>query len=152
MTQGPVIPAEAGTPDPAPAKAGGFLHSTPGRTSGRMVRLCEAGELAEGAARGFDPAGIGRDTMFVVRRRGLHAWRNACPHWGGTSMAWRKDAFLNHDASRIVCAAHGAEFDIASGACTLGPALGGTLARVDLIEAADGALLVDLAQLEETGT
>jgi nitrite reductase/ring-hydroxylating ferredoxin subunit len=117
-----------------------------------VVRLCDAGELAEGAARGFDPTGTGRDTMFIVRRAGLHAWRNQCPHWGGTSMAWRKDAFLNGAGTRIVCAAHVAQFDIASGVCTLGPCIGERLTRVDIIESADGSLLVDLSQLEETST
>jgi len=119
---------------------------------GHVVRLCDAGELAEGTSRGFDPAGTGRDTMFVVRRGGLHAWRNACPHWGDTSMAWRKDAFLNREGTRIVCAAHGAQFDIATGVCTLGPCLGETLVRVELMASADGSLHVDLSQLEETHT
>jgi nitrite reductase/ring-hydroxylating ferredoxin subunit len=123
-----------------------------GPVSGRMVRLCSAGELSEGTCRGFDPAGTGRDTMFIVRRAGLHAWRNVCPHWGGTSMAWRKDAFLNREGSRIVCAAHGAQFDIATGVCTLGPCIGEKLARVDIITSADGSLHVDLSQLKETST
>jgi nitrite reductase/ring-hydroxylating ferredoxin subunit len=119
-----------------------------GRTPGRVVRLCDARELGEGTSRGFDPARTGRDTMFIVRRGGLHAWRNACPHWGGTSMAWRKDAFLNREGTRIVCAAHGAQFDIATGLCTLGPCIGEKLAGVELIESADGSLHVDLSQLE----
>jgi nitrite reductase/ring-hydroxylating ferredoxin subunit len=113
-----------------------------------VVRLCDARELGEGTSRGFDPARTGRDTMFIVRRGGLHAWRNACPHWGGTSMAWRKDAFLNREGTRIVCAAHGAQFDIATGLCTLGPCIGEKLAGVELIESADGSLHVDLSQLE----
>ena len=112
------------------------------------VRLCNAGELDEGRSRGFDPAGTGRDTMFVVRRDGLHAYRNECPHWANTSMAWRKDAFLNGDGTRIVCAAHGAQFEIATGLCTLGPCMGESLTRVDLIESEDGSLQVDLSQLE----
>lgn len=120
------------------------------QATGRVVRLCDAGELAEGTSRGFDPAGTGHDTMFVVRRGGLHAWRNACPHWGGTSMAWRKDAFLNREGTRIMCAAHGAQFEIETGLCTLGPCIGEKLARVELIESEDGSLHVDLSQLEET--
>jgi nitrite reductase/ring-hydroxylating ferredoxin subunit len=114
----------------------------------RLVRLCHASELPEGAARGFDPAERGRDTLFVVRRNGLHAYRNACPHWSDTSMAWRKDAFLNADASRIVCAAHGAQFEIETGMCVLGPCLGQALARVALVESADGWLTVDPNALE----
>jgi len=115
-----------------------------------LVRLCHASELFEGAARGFDPAARGRDTLFVVRRNGLHAYRNACPHWADTSMAWRKDAFLNADASRIVCAAHGAQFEIETGMCVLGPCLGQALTRVALMESADGWLTVDPAALEES--
>lgn len=112
---------------------------------GKIVRLCHPDELAEGSSRGFDPAGTGRDTMFVVRRDGLHAYLNACPHWANTSMAWRKDAFLNADASRIVCAAHGALFDIATGLCSLGPCIGQSLTRVELLRLEDGSVAFDLA-------
>jgi nitrite reductase/ring-hydroxylating ferredoxin subunit len=113
-----------------------------------LVRLCHASEVAEGRARGFDPTGCGRDTLFVVRRGGLHAWRNACPHWDGASLPWRKDAFLNADATCIVCAAHGAQFEIDTGLCTLGPCVGQSLTRVTLVEAHDGSLNVPLSELE----
>jgi nitrite reductase/ring-hydroxylating ferredoxin subunit len=109
----------------------------------QRMRLCHASELAEGAARGFDPHASGRDTMFVVRRRGLHAYRNACPHWESTPLPWRKDAYLNADATRIVCSAHGAQFDIATGECLLGPCLGQSLERVPLDESHDGFLYID---------
>ncbi len=71
--------------------------------------------------------------MLLVRQGGgLHAWRDACPHVDGAPMAWRKDAYLNGDRSRIVCSAHGAQFDIATGLCMLGPCLGQSLTRVPL--------------------
>ncbi|WP_257638193.1 Rieske 2Fe-2S domain-containing protein [Janthinobacterium sp. UMAB-56] len=96
--------------------------------------LCRAEELAEGQSRGFDPWHEGHDTVLLVRHQGrVHGWRDACPHHGGTPMAWRKDAYLNADRSRIVCAAHGAQFDIASGVCTLGPCMGQSLQRVDIV-------------------
>ena len=112
------------------------------------MRLCHASELAEGRARGFDPTGAGRDTMFVVRREGLHAYRNECPHWANTSMAWRKDAFLDAHGTRIVCAAHGAQFEIDTGLCTLGPCIGDYLTPVELIPSEDGSLHVAVANLE----
>lgn len=111
---------------------------------GQVVRLCHSSDLAEGSARGFDLHSHGRDTMFVVRRNGLHAYRNACPHWEGASMPWRKDAYLNVDATRIVCSAHGAQFDIETGVCLTGPCPGQTLTHVPLIETEDGSLHVDL--------
>lgn len=98
------------------------------------VFLCRGDALAEGQSRGFDPLGEGRDTVLLVRHGGkVFGWRDACPHHGGTPMAWRKDAYLNADRTRIVCAAHGAQFDIASGLCTLGPCLGQSLQRVDIV-------------------
>ena len=97
------------------------------------VRLCRLDELAPGRSRGFDPHGAGRDTLFVVRTAAsLQGWRNACPHIDGAPMAWRKDAYLNAAADRIVCFAHGAQFDIDSGVCLSGPCLGQQLAPVPL--------------------
>lgn len=95
--------------------------------------LCRLDALPDGASRGFDPAGTGHDTVIVVRRgRRLHGWRNACPHMAGARMAWRKDAYLNAGRSHIVCHAHGAQFEIAIGLCTLGPCVGQRLSPVPL--------------------
>ena len=115
-----------------------------------MTRLCHLDELPDGAARGFDPAGLGQDTMLIVRRgRELRAWVDACPHHG-TPMAWRKDAYLNAARDRIVCAAHGAQFEIDTGRCTLGPCLGDALAPVPLILHPSGE--VRLAETSKTET
>jgi len=96
--------------------------------------LCRADEIGEGQSRGFDPWGEGQDTVLLVRHAGtLYGWRDACPHHGGSPMAWRKDAYLNHDRNRIVCAAHGAQFDMATGVCVLGPCLGQSLDPVMLV-------------------
>ena len=59
------------------------------------------------------------------------AYADACPHLG-TPLAWRKDAYLIAMGDRIVCAAHGAQFEIHTGRCTLGPCLGDALAPVCL--------------------
>ncbi|MGJ7542447.1 Rieske (2Fe-2S) protein [Variovorax sp. LT1R16] len=98
------------------------------------LRLCHRDELPEGGARGFMPSRAGSDTMFVVRRDGeLFAYRDACPHWPGSAMAWRRHAYLNREGSRIVCNGHGAEFEIDTGRCTLGPCLGQALTPVPLV-------------------
>jgi nitrite reductase/ring-hydroxylating ferredoxin subunit len=105
--------------------------------------LCRLDELPDGESRGFDPTGSGRDTLFIVRQ-GLqrHAWRNACPHMAGAPMAWRKDAYLSGDLSRIVCYAHGAQFDIRSGECLLGPCLGQHLTPVAVQLTAEGDVVL----------
>jgi nitrite reductase/ring-hydroxylating ferredoxin subunit len=115
------------------------------------VFLCRGDELAERESRGFDPWNDGCDTVLLVRHGGaVYGWRDACPHHGGTPMAWRKDAYLNHDRNRIVCAAHGAQFDIASGSCVLGPCLGQSLQRVGLIITAEQDIYIRPPGEEET--
>jgi nitrite reductase/ring-hydroxylating ferredoxin subunit len=115
------------------------------------VLLCREDELAEGESRGFDPWNEGHDTVLLVRYGGsVHGWRDACPHHGGTPMAWRKDAYLNADRTRIVCAAHGAEFDIETGVCTLGPCLGQRLQPLTLVVSATRDIHISLKGDKET--
>lgn len=92
--------------------------------------LCRFDELPEGASRGFDPEGRGRPTVFAVRCfDAVHVYADACPHHS-TPMAWRRDEYLNAARDRIVCAAHGALFEIETGLCVLGPCLGERLTPV----------------------
>ena len=107
------------------------------------IRLAHIDDLADPGAQGFDPFRAGHDTLFVVRRGAdVCAYRDACPHFGDTPMAWRKDAYLNGDGTRIVCSAHGAQFDIASGECLLGPCLGQRLTPVDIDVTSDGDIVL----------
>jgi nitrite reductase/ring-hydroxylating ferredoxin subunit len=116
-----------------------------------QVALCRLDALPDRSARGFDPLGRGADTVFVVRRGGaLHAYLDRCPHFGDTPLPWRKDAYLDAAAQAIVCAAHGARFDIATGRCVLGPCLGQSLQPVALELSPDGELLANLKDLQET--
>jgi len=113
--------------------------------------LCHGGELKEGSARGFALDRSGRDSLFLVRHEGaVHGYLNDCPHWPGSPMAWRRDAYLNRDATRIVCSGHAAEFDIASGRCTLGPCLGRSLTPVRLEIDAQGWVLATIDAVEST--
>jgi nitrite reductase/ring-hydroxylating ferredoxin subunit len=116
------------------------------------MRLCHLHDLPDGDSRGFDPRGTGRDTLLVVRQgAGVRAYVNACPHHG-TPMAWRKDAYLNAARDRIVCAAHGAQFDIDTGRCTLGPCLGQALTPVPLTIDDDGVIQLAAFPPEETSS
>ena len=103
-------------------------------TKGSRRLLVE--DLPDGAARGFDPRAEGEDPLFVVRRDDtLYAYRDRCPH-EGTRLPWRRHGYLNRDGSRIICSGHGAEFDIESGRCLLGPCLGHSLdpVKVEITE------------------
>lgn len=107
------------------------------------IFLYRLSDLPDGGSRGFDPFEKGRNTMLVVRQgERVVAYRDSCPHIEGAPMAWRKDAYLSGDRSRIVCSAHGAQFDIATGVCTLGPCQGQSLTRVPLMVDDDGAIFL----------
>ncbi|MBR9911711.1 MAG: Rieske (2Fe-2S) protein [Gammaproteobacteria bacterium] len=112
----------------------------------QTVPLCHLDDLADGSAKGFDPQHQGSDTVFIVRSGDkVFAYEDKCPHYRGqTSLPWRKDAYLDPFGETIVCAAHGAHFEIATGLCTAGPCLGESLTRVPLQIRDDGCVLAEL--------
>jgi len=106
-----------------------------------LMTLGRIDDIPDGGARGFDPGGTGRDTLFVVRRgTALHGWQDRCPHEGATPLPYRRHAYLNANGTRIVCFAHGAQFDIASGECLIGPCKGDALTKVPLTVTGNGEL------------
>lgn len=115
-----------------------------------MTPLCHLDDVPPGTSRGFDPGHTGRDTLFAVRRGdGLRVYRDNCPH-ANSPMAWRKDAYLNHAGDAIVCFAHGALFDVDTGACTLGPCIGQSLQAVaHAIDAQGYVRLIDKKEIQE---
>ena len=104
--------------------------------------LCRLDEIGENEARAFETFEGSRTKAFVVRRNGrLFAWWDSCPHQDGSPMAWRTNAYLNAARDRIVCASHGAEFDIETGHCLFGAALGLTLDRAPIVGTPDGEVI-----------
>ena len=69
--------------------------------------------------------------LFRVENRIL-AYRNICPHQG-LSLNWAPDRFLVGDDGLLVCAHHGAAFDLSSGKCLQGPCKGSSLQGIDII-------------------
>jgi nitrite reductase/ring-hydroxylating ferredoxin subunit len=94
------------------------------------VTLCRFADLPEGQSRGFDPAETGGVALFVVRRGDdAVVYLDQCPH-EGARLPWRRHEYLNAAHDRIVCNAHGAQFDIDTGLCLLGPCLGRRLQSI----------------------
>lgn len=93
--------------------------------------VCDAYDLPGGGAREFQVAGV---RGFALRARGqLLAYVNACPHQS-LPLNWRPHDFLDREAQHIICANHGAVFDLASGQCLAGPCGGAALVRWDVRE------------------
>jgi len=70
---------------------------------------------------------------FVVRQGdGVYAYQNFCAHVGHP-LNWSPNAFLTKDKTAIICASHGATYQIDTGYCFAGPGSGGSLRKVDAV-------------------
>jgi nitrite reductase/ring-hydroxylating ferredoxin subunit len=87
--------------------------------------ICPLHELADPGAKGFT-MGSGDWPLrgFVVRQGAcVRAYVNYCPH-AGFPLNWTPDRFLAPEAPLILCAMHGALFEIETGLCISGPCAG----------------------------
>ena len=81
---------------------------------------------------------------LILYREGqvVRAWLNVCPH-AGRRLDWAPGKFLKSKEGHLVCAAHGASFELVNGDCIAGPCRGDSLRRV-AVEIRDGqVVLVD---------
>lgn len=68
---------------------------------------------------------------FVVRQGdAVYAYQNVCVHVGHP-LNWYPDRFLTRDKSALICASHGATYEIETGYCYAGPGNGRSLRKVD---------------------
>ena len=109
----------------------------------RLVALCRAEEVREGAGRGFRlGSGPGQIPVFVIRKDGaLYAYINRCPHVG-TPLDWTEDQFFDPNGL-LLCGTHGARFRAADGYCVSGPCFGKSLKPAP-IRLSDGEILLEM--------
>ena len=94
-----------------------------------------------------DPGGKGirvgrRERMFVIRQGdAVFGYMNLCPHQG-TVLDWKPNTFLTTELDYVMCATHGALFEIEDGKCVYGPCLGRSLAPIR-IRVEGGNVLLD---------
>ena len=91
-----------------------------------MTELPEPGARLKALADIPDPGGAPADfeaTPILILRSGetVRAYINVCPH-AGRPLCLPSGKTLVQNGETLVCPFHGASFDIASGACTGGPA------------------------------
>jgi MFS transporter, PAT family, beta-lactamase induction signal transducer AmpG len=78
---------------------------------------------------------------FVVQdASGIYAYKNICPHQA-RALNWSPSGFLTRDRSQIMCSAHGAVFEIATGRCVDGPCVGAGLRPLEVL-VVDGSVFV----------
>lgn len=75
----------------------------------------------------------GEPESLVVHRQGdaVRAWLNVCPH-AGRRLDWAPGQFLRSREGQLVCAAHGAAFELEGGLCVSGPCRGDALRAVSV--------------------
>jgi nitrite reductase/ring-hydroxylating ferredoxin subunit len=117
------------TDDRAPAPAGRVL--------------CQLDDIEDGQAKGFTLSdGPDPREIFVVREDGrVFGYLNSCPHLG-TPLNWDGDRFISDDSGLILCATHGALFEIEDGECVSGPCAGQALEAVPVALDAEGRVVL----------
>ena len=70
----------------------------------------------------------------------VRAWLNVCPH-AGRRLDWAPGKFLKSKEGHLVCAAHGASFELVNGDCIAGPCRGDSLRSV-AVEVRDGEVVL----------
>ena len=75
----------------------------------------------------------GECQSLVLLRQGeaVKAWLNICPH-AGRRLDWAPGKFLV-SKGLLVCAAHGAQFELEGGECVAGPCRGASLVAVPVV-------------------
>ena len=112
------------------------------RTPLQQVLVCRLDELEDPGCKEFQ---IGEGDWpfkgFVVRQgEAVYAYQNFCMH-AGHPLNCRPDGFLTGDGKQIICASHGAIYEIQSGECVAGPCPGKKLRSVG-VEVRDGEVVV----------
>jgi len=104
--------------------------------------LCRLDEIPDGGARGLtlDGPGAIRDVFAVREGDEVWVYVNVCPH-AGTPLDWKPNTFLDPSGTYIMCATHGALFQIEDGLCVGGPCKGDRLHRIP-VTVRDGQVIV----------
>lgn len=96
--------------------------------------------LPDGVPFALDAQIDGVAESLILHRSGerVRAWLNICPH-AGRRLDWAPGRFLLSKAGQLVCAAHGATFELDAGECVAGPCRGQSLRAVP-VAVVDGAV------------
>ena len=125
--------------NPAVSEAAAPTGQAPAGQAGAGRVLCRLDDIEDGQGKGFT-LGQGPEAreIFVVREGArVFGYVNSCPHLG-TPLDWQGDRFISLDSGLIMCATHGALFEIADGFCVDGPCVGKNLEPVPVVIDADG--------------
>ena len=107
-----------------------------------MQHLITLADIADGGFAEAEATLDGDAESVILHRDGdqVRAWLNVCPH-AGRRLDWAPGQFLKSKEGLLVCAAHGASFELANGECVAGPCRGSSLQAIAL-SIVDGNVLL----------
>src|SRR5690554_5104012 len=87
--------------------------------------------IADGGFAEVEALVDGSAESLILHRQGdaVRAWLNVCPH-AGRRLDWAPGEFLKSKDGLLVCAVHGASFELQGGDCVAGPCRGEALRAV----------------------
>ena len=90
--------------------------------------------IADGGFAEVEAVFDGSAESLILHRQGdtVRAWLNVCPH-AGRRLDWAPGEFLKSKDGLLVCAAHGATFELEGGCCVAGPCRGEALRAVEVV-------------------
>lgn len=102
------------------------------------MRLSALNDIADGGFAEVEAMIDGDAESLILYRLGdeVRAWLNVCPH-AGRRLDWAPGQFLKSKDGYLVCAAHGASFELDRGDCIAGPCRGDALRAVQ-VQVRDG--------------
>lgn len=107
--------------------------------------LASLDDLADGALLEVEGEVDGIAESLILHRDGdrVRAWLNICPH-AGRRLDWAPGKFLLSKDGLLVCAVHGASFELREGACVAGPCRGESL-RTVAVTVVNGRVCIEAA-------
>lgn len=121
-----------------------------GGASPALLARCE--QIEDGGFLEVEAMLEGDDAESLVLHRdgeSVRAWLNVCPH-AGRRLDWAPGRFLKSKAGELVCAVHGATFELQRGECVAGPCRGASL-RAIAVDLRDGAVWLSAQPTEGAG-
>ena len=118
------------------------LNGAPVTPAGGGDALLALDAIADGGFAAVDALIDGTPESLILHRDGavVRAWLNICPH-AGRRLDWSPGEFLKSRDGLLVCAVHGASFELQGGECVAGPCRGDRLHPVG-VEVRDGRVFL----------
>jgi nitrite reductase/ring-hydroxylating ferredoxin subunit len=95
------------------------------------TEIAQLAEIPDGGLAEREARVDGEEESLILHRAGdaVQAWLNVCPH-AGRRLDWAPGEFLRTKGGELVCAVHGATFELGEGRCVAGPCVGAHLRAV----------------------